>query len=111
MMIGSALLSGRARSRRHSSMPDRPGSIQSSTTRSGARFAQPGVGLVAAGDGLDVVALRLEIVAKQQRQRLFVLDDQDACAHRAASTVSAALANAVVSPFGRWSAIGLPSTM
>src|SRR6202048_4991776 len=37
MMIGSCLVSGRARSRRHSSMPDRPGSIQSSTMRSGTR--------------------------------------------------------------------------
>ena len=93
-------------------MPDRPGSIQSSTTRSGVRLAQPGVGVVAAGDGLDLVALGLEIVAKQQRQRLLVLDDQDACAHRRRSVqLTAALAKAVVSPFGRWSAIGRPSTM
>jgi hypothetical protein len=35
MMIGSRSVSGRARSRRHSSIPDMPGSIQSSTSRSG----------------------------------------------------------------------------
>ena len=35
MMIGNCLVSGRARSRRQSSMPERPGSIQSRMTRSG----------------------------------------------------------------------------
>ena len=88
MMIGSDLVSGRARSRRQSSMPDRPGSIQSSTTRSGVLSLQPRLGIVAARDGLDLVAFGLEIVAQQQRQRLLVLDDQDACGlavHLAAS--------------------------
>ena len=79
MMIGSERVSGRARSRRHSSMPERPGSIQSSTTRSGTLSFSRDVGLVAARHGIDLVALRFEIVAQQQRQRLFVLDDQDAC--------------------------------
>src|SRR6516162_7152257 len=37
MMIGSCFVSGLARKRRHSSMPDSPGSIQSSTIRSGRR--------------------------------------------------------------------------
>ena len=44
----------------------------------GRGLAQRGVGLVAARDGLDLVALGFEIVAQQQRQRLLVLDDQDA---------------------------------
>ena len=93
-------------------MPDRPGSIQSSTTRSGAASAAA-FGLVAARDGLDLVALGLEIVAQQQRQRLFVLDDQDAWRSSVQLQLlgNAAFANAVVSPFGRWSAIGRPSTM
>ena len=35
------------------------------------------LGLVAARRDLDLVALGLEIVAEQQRQRLLVLHDQD----------------------------------
>ena len=62
-------------------MPDRPGSIQSSTTRSGRAFLEPGVGLVAARGGLDLVAFGLEVVAEQHGERLFVLDDQNARAH------------------------------
>ncbi len=89
MMIGSRSVSGRARSRRHSSMPDRPGSIQSSTSRSGALSLQLDLGLVAAGGGVDRVALGFEVVAQQQRQRLFVLDDQDAGSHLGLAVVGA----------------------
>ena len=46
-------------------MPERPGSIQSRIDRSGTLFAQPRLGLVAAPDGLDPIALRFEIVAQQ----------------------------------------------
>ena len=80
----------------------------------GRALLQPRVGLVAARDGLDLVAFRFEVVAQQQRQRLFVLDDQDACAHRLASLQlmrRQARRTLVVSPFGRSSAIGRPSTM
>ena len=103
MMIGSALLSGRARSLRHSSMPERPGSIQSSTTRSGGASRSRMSASSPRADGLDLVAFGFEVVAQQQRQRLFVFDDQDACAHVSvlAPHDTAALAKAVVSPFGR----------
>ncbi len=47
-------------------MPDRPGSIQSSSSEIRRRSLQPQVGLVAARDGLDLVAFGLEIVAQQQ---------------------------------------------
>ena len=75
---------------------------------------QPDVGVVAARDGLDLVAFRFEIVAQQQRQRLLVLDDQDACAHQAPLLAAQRLSRPgklVVSPFGRSVAIGRPSTM
>src|SRR6185312_9579134 len=49
----------------------------------GRLFLEPGVRLVAAGGGVDVVTLRLEIIAKQHGERLFVFDDQNAGAHRA----------------------------
>ena len=73
------------------------------------------LGFVAAGDGIDLVACGFEIVAQQQRQRLLVLDDQDAGdLIRSAPSFTAqrpASAKAVVSPFGRSSVIGRPSIM
>ena len=44
----------------------------------GRILGQPQLGLVAALDILDHIAFRLEIVAEQQRQIRFVLDDQNA---------------------------------
>ena len=67
----------------------------------GRLFPQPGVGFVAARNSFDVVAFRLKIVAKQQRERFFVFDDQNARAHPALRHDACMLANAVVSPFGR----------
>ena len=55
----------------------------------GHLLAQADLGLVAAGDAVDLVALGLEIVAQEQRQRLLVLDDQNA---------QVAIAQAPVSP-------------
>ena len=70
-------------------------------------------GLVAPRDGLDVITLSFEVVAQQQTQRLLVLNDQDACTHDLILSYGAATLEkaVVVSPFGRWSAIGRPSTM
>ena len=62
-------------------MPDRPGNIQSSTIRSGVDLLQPRVGLVAAGGRLDLIALGLEVVAEQHRERLLVFDNQNARVH------------------------------
>ena len=78
MMTGSVRVVSRARSRRQISRPDTPGSIQSRMTRSGAVLGKPQFGLVAAFDALDDIALRFEIVAEQQREIGFVLDDEDA---------------------------------
>ena len=58
------------------------------------------------GDGLDVVAFGLEVVAQQQRQRLFVLDDQDACAHRAVLAASRSAGTPWRRPWCRPSAAG-----
>ena len=68
------------RSRRQSSMPERPGSIQSRIRRSGTLSRSRISASSPRADRLDLVALRLEIVAEQQRQRLLVLDDQDRAA-------------------------------
>ena len=43
----------------------------------GRIFGEAQLGLVAALDILDRIAFRLEVVAQQQRQIRFVLDDQD----------------------------------
>ena len=65
-MIGSCAVSG-ARAQPAAELDaGQPGSIQSSTTRSGAlSFSR--VGLVAARDGFDLVAFGFEVVAQQQR--------------------------------------------
>jgi hypothetical protein len=61
---------------RHSSMPERPGNIQSSTTRSGVLSSA----VSASSPQADVSTRSLppEVVTKQHRQRLLVFDDQDA---------------------------------
>ena len=77
------------------------------------------IGLVAAHRGFDGIALRLEIVAEQQRERLLVLDDQNSRRHSALETARGAIGHnrkgtrvvLVLSPFGRSSGRGLPSTM
>ena len=56
----------------------------------GHLLAQADLGLVAARDAVDLVALGFEIVAQEQRQRLLVLDDQNArCPCRRSVSVSA----------------------
>ena len=104
-------------------MPESPGSIQSMHGQIGRAFLQLEIGLVAARRGIDLVAFGFEIVAQQQRQRLLVLDDQYAGRHSALDMVARhghivghghmwnGRAVVVVSPFGRSSAIGRPSTM
>ena len=65
---------------------------------------QPRVGLVAAARRLDLIALGLEIIAEQHRERLLVFDDKNARIHAKSCYLSAAVRNAaivVVSPFGR----------
>ncbi len=49
----------------------------------GNAFLQPGIGIVAAADGFDVVAFGIEVVAQQRGQRFLVFDHQNACVHRA----------------------------
>ena len=62
-------VASRCRSRRHSSSPDMPGSIQSSTTRSKASSAtSTSASSPSAGDG-HAQALGGEVVADQLRQR------------------------------------------
>ena len=56
----------------------------------GRGLPQPRVGLVAAGDGVDLVAFGFEIVAQQRGQRLLVLDDQDVGSHPGLLFISAA---------------------
>ena len=82
----------------------------------GHAFLQAGVGIVAAGDGIDLIAFGFEVVAQEQRQRLLVFDDQDPCGlsvHAAFEPrpghCAGIMAKVVVSPFGRCSAIGKPS--
>ena len=77
----------------------------------GRHFLQAGIGLVAAGRGLDLVAFRLEVIAEQHGERLLVFDNQDAGAHVRSPYLSPACSAAivVVSPLGRRSAIGRPS--
>ena len=80
------------------------------------------VRLVAAHRRLDGITLRLEIVAQEERQRLLVLDDQNSRRHSALiarATVTCGNGHmwngtrvvAVLSPLGRSSGRGLPSTM
>ena len=68
-------------------------------------------GLVAAMHDIDGIAFRLEVVAKEERERLFILDDQDlgSVGSRRSSRAPAYPADRfsgtgvelVVSPFGR----------
>src|SRR5262249_27108261 len=71
-------------------------------------FAQPGLGFVAALDRIDGVALRLEAIAKHQRERLFVLDDHDAWGHVAHARLYSTEVIDEVSFFGRSSVSGVP---
>ena len=62
-------------------MPDRPGSIQSSTIRSGTRSFSLVSASSPRADGFDVIALGIEVVAQERGQRLFVFNHQNARAH------------------------------
>ena len=58
-------------------MPERPGSIQSSSTRSGTCSRRRISASSPRATLSTVVAFGLEVVAQEERQRLLVLDDQD----------------------------------
>src|SRR2546430_2768247 len=47
----------------------------------GRPLLQPRVGLVAAGDGLDLISFGIEVVTQKRGQRFLVFHHQNACAH------------------------------
>ena len=84
----------------------------------GHPLLQPGVGVVAAADGFDIIAFGIEVVAQQRGQRFLVFHHQNARAHIAVSPPVVSLsvpgtvvAKVVMSPFGRLSRICWPSIM
>ena len=78
MITGKSRLSGRARSLRHISSPEKPGNIQSSMTRSGGASERRKFSLVAAIDMLGDEAFRLEIINQQHRQRGLIFNYKNA---------------------------------
>jgi hypothetical protein len=47
----------------------------------GHPLLQPGVGVVAAGNGFDIIAFGIEVVAQKRGERLLVFNHQNACVH------------------------------
>ena len=78
MMTGNVRVFSRARSRRQILEARHAGQHPVENDEIGRVLGEPQFGFVAAPDTLDDIALRFEIVAEQQREIGFVLDDEDA---------------------------------
>ena len=76
MMTGSVRVVSRARSRRQNLEARHAGQHPVENDEIGRVLGEPQLGLVAALDALDDVAFRFEIVAEQQREIGFILDDE-----------------------------------
>ena len=88
MMIGMSRVSGLARNSRQTSMPEMPGSIQSSRMRSGRSSATRRGTSSPLAQWRDPEALRLEIIGEEDLDRLLVFDDEDGCGHESVQSNS-----------------------
>ena len=97
MMIGTVDF---WRSARQTSIPDSPGSMRSSSTRSAPRAVELGERVVAGLGDADLVALLAQEVGQRVGVGQFVLDDEDAghrcCSPCAVPTVSVGVCRAPV---------------